>query len=218
MQPDGKKGERYRKRKRKSGEREKKRNRKRSVVFSFVSFSLLCRFLSLVVFSFYRDVVISKKWCTHDVQGGEDSEDASNCRSFFAKEPLIIGLFRGKWLVRIRHPMTLRHPVRGGCRREDMPVSCSILGNPPKHTRTHTQRCHHLKEKTEQTMLFSHSTEMSFSLFTEMSFSHKMASLTSRLRKCHLWCREKTRCSFGVATISRLLQFRCLICRIRSLS
>jgi len=30
------------------------------------------------------------------VQGGEDSEDALSCRSFFAKEPLVIGLFCGK--------------------------------------------------------------------------------------------------------------------------
>jgi len=31
--------------------------------------------------------------------------------SFFAKEPLIIGLFCGKWLIKISHPMRLRHPV-----------------------------------------------------------------------------------------------------------
>ena len=30
------------------------------------------------------------------VQGGEDSKDALSCRSIFAKEPLIIGLFCGK--------------------------------------------------------------------------------------------------------------------------
>jgi len=38
------------------------------------------------------------------VQGGEDSWDALSCRSFFAKEPLIIGLFCGKWPMKIRHP------------------------------------------------------------------------------------------------------------------
>ena len=32
-------------------------------------------------------------------------------RSLSAKEPLIIGLFCGKWPVQIRHPMDLRHPV-----------------------------------------------------------------------------------------------------------
>ena len=33
------------------------------------------------------------------------------CRSLSAKEPLILGLFCGKWPLKIRHPMTLRHPV-----------------------------------------------------------------------------------------------------------
>ena len=32
-------------------------------------------------------------------------------RSFSAKEPPIIGLFCGKWPVKIRHPVGLRHPV-----------------------------------------------------------------------------------------------------------
>ena len=43
--------------------------------------------------------------------GGKDPQDALSCRSFFAKEPLIIGLFCGKWPMEIRHPMTLRHSV-----------------------------------------------------------------------------------------------------------
>jgi len=30
------------------------------------------------------------------------------------KEPLITGLFCGKWPAKIRHPMSLRHPVAGG--------------------------------------------------------------------------------------------------------
>ena len=45
------------------------------------------------------------------LQGGEDPQDALSCRSFFAKEPLIIGLFCGKRPVKIRHSMGLRHPV-----------------------------------------------------------------------------------------------------------
>ena len=51
-------------------------------------------------------------WCILDsfVQGGRDPRDALNCRSFFAKELLIIGLFCGRWRVKIRHPMTLSHP------------------------------------------------------------------------------------------------------------
>jgi len=38
------------------------------------------------------------------IQGGEDSWDALSCRSFFAKEPLIIGLFCIKWPMKIRYP------------------------------------------------------------------------------------------------------------------
>jgi len=34
-----------------------------------------------------------------------------SCRSFSAKEPIIIRLVCGKWPVKIRHPMGLRHPV-----------------------------------------------------------------------------------------------------------
>ena len=47
---------------------------------------------------------------TSSIQGGEDSQDALSCRSFSAKEPLIIGLFFEKWPMKIRHPMILRHP------------------------------------------------------------------------------------------------------------
>jgi len=36
---------------------------------------------------------------------------ALSCRSFSAKEPLIIGLFCEKWPIKIRHSMGLRHPV-----------------------------------------------------------------------------------------------------------
>ena len=46
-----------------------------------------------------------------NLQGGEDSYDTFSCRSFVAKEPLIIGLFCGKWPMKIRHPMTLGHPI-----------------------------------------------------------------------------------------------------------
>ena len=45
------------------------------------------------------------------VQGGQGSLDALSCRSFSAKEPLIIGLFCRKWRTKIRHPRTPRHPV-----------------------------------------------------------------------------------------------------------
>jgi len=46
------------------------------------------------------------------IQGGEDPYDALSCRSLFArKEPLITGLFCGKWTIKKRHPMGFRHPV-----------------------------------------------------------------------------------------------------------
>jgi len=46
-----------------------------------------------------------------EVRDGKDPSDASSCKSIFAKEPWIIGLFCGKWPIRIRYPMGLRHPV-----------------------------------------------------------------------------------------------------------
>jgi len=45
------------------------------------------------------------------LQGVEDPYDALSHGSLSAKEPLIIGLFCGKWPVKIRHTMTLRHSV-----------------------------------------------------------------------------------------------------------
>jgi len=45
------------------------------------------------------------------VQGGEDSKDPLSCRSISTKEPLIIGHFCRKWPIKIRDPMSLRHPV-----------------------------------------------------------------------------------------------------------
>jgi len=45
------------------------------------------------------------------IQGGEDLQDPLSCRSSVAKEPLIIGLFCGKWPIKIRHPKRLLHPV-----------------------------------------------------------------------------------------------------------
>jgi len=45
------------------------------------------------------------------IQGGKDPEDALSCRSYSAKELLIMGLFCGKWPIKIRHPLTRRHTV-----------------------------------------------------------------------------------------------------------
>jgi len=45
------------------------------------------------------------------IQDGEDSKDPLSCRSFSTKEPLNIGHFCGNWPIKIRDPMSLRHPV-----------------------------------------------------------------------------------------------------------
>ena len=64
----------------------------------------------------YKDVASFKSMCCIIfvmcfLQGGEDACDTLSCRSLFAKEPLSIRLFCGKGLVKIRHPLHLRHPV-----------------------------------------------------------------------------------------------------------
>jgi len=51
----------------------------------------------------YIHIYIYQYVCIH-IQGGEDQWDALRCRTFSAKEPLIIGLFCGNWPVKIRHP------------------------------------------------------------------------------------------------------------------
>ena len=58
------------------------------------------------------------------LQSGEDSYDALICRSFLVKEPLITGLFCGKWSVNIWHLMGLRHPVGEGRRSWYDAFSC----------------------------------------------------------------------------------------------
>ena len=45
------------------------------------------------------------------VQCGKDSQDTLSRRSFFAKEPLIIGLCCRKRPLKIRHPISLCHPA-----------------------------------------------------------------------------------------------------------
>jgi len=45
------------------------------------------------------------------IQGCDYSWDPLSCRSFFTKGPPNIGHFCGKWPIKIRDPMSLRHPV-----------------------------------------------------------------------------------------------------------
>ena len=46
------------------------------------------------------------------LQSDQNSKDPLSCISFSAKEPLNIGHFCGKWPIKIRDPMSLRHPVQ----------------------------------------------------------------------------------------------------------
>jgi len=69
------------------------------------------------------------------VQGGEDSQDPLSCRSFSTKEPLNIGHFCGKWLMKKRDPMSLRHPVSWFYE----PAHCNTL----QHTATHCNTLQH---------------------------------------------------------------------------
>ena len=38
----------------------------------------------------------------------------TGCRSFFPKEPLLMGFFCRKWPIKIRHRLHFRHPLQGG--------------------------------------------------------------------------------------------------------
>jgi len=81
----------------------------------------LCRIIHGLKWNWKYDNVkcsaynILKKIRTHSsetpVHGGEDAEDVMSYRSLFAKEPLITWLFSGKWRIKIRHPVGLRHRV-----------------------------------------------------------------------------------------------------------
>ena len=60
-------------------------------------------------------------------QCGKDSQDALSCRSFFAKEPLIIGLFCRKRPPKIRHHMSLCHPAHlSACPASSFQVICVL--------------------------------------------------------------------------------------------
>ena len=75
------------------------------------------------------------------VQGGEDIEDASSCRSFFAKETLIIGLFCRKW------PMTFEKRCTGWRRHR----GCLIM-----YTSCYDIFTQHVSSCTQHTMIHNH--------------------------------------------------------------
>ena len=82
--------------------------------------------------------------------------NALNCRSLFAKEPLIIGLFCGKWPMKMRHPMTLRHSVLVMC--------CDVLlvpqetNNTLQHITTHCNTSHTLQHTATHCNTLQHIT------------------------------------------------------------
>jgi len=53
-------------------------------------------------------------------------KDPLSCRSFSTKEPLNIGHFCGKWHIKIRDPMSLRHPV-SDVRRTDFQSASGMI-------------------------------------------------------------------------------------------
>jgi len=62
-----------------------------------------------------RETFISHHFSTimHQLSTGRRKcMDVLSCASLSAKEPLILELFCGKWPIKIRHPLTLHHPVR----------------------------------------------------------------------------------------------------------
>ena len=105
---------------------------------------------------------------TSPIQGGEDPQDALTYRSFTAKEPLIAGLFCGKWHVKIRHPMTIRHTVP---RQLVCPFdsSYSRRGDVMSHIWmshvTHTNESHHGNVSATAQVWMSHVTHVSESYF-----------------------------------------------------
>ena len=65
------------------------------------------------------------------LQGGEDSQDPLSCISFSTKETLNIGHFCGKWPIRIRDPMSLRHPVLNLLHKVAVELTFETKKSPP---------------------------------------------------------------------------------------
>ena len=70
--------------------------------------------------------------------GGEDPQDALNCGSLSAKEPLIIWLFCGKCCAMIGHSMGLRHSVLITCHETQTDWMLVYYTHACVHTRTGT--------------------------------------------------------------------------------
>jgi len=63
--------------------------------------------------SFICDTTHSSALCRPPRTGWRNPIGCPNSQVIFAKEPLIIGLFCGENLIKIRYPMIPRHPVFG---------------------------------------------------------------------------------------------------------
>ena len=104
-----------------------------------------CVELDTIIRSVFEGTLRPNTW----LQGGEVSWDALSRMSFFAKEPLIIGLFCGKLPMKIRHPMgvaTLQpyllqrphHAVKWARAHTHNPL-LSLFLTPTRHTAIQTQ-------------------------------------------------------------------------------
>ena len=92
--------------------------------------------------TYTRDVYV-QYMCNICVQSGEDAQDALRYRSLSAKELLIIGLFGGKWPIKIRVAKMRRMPYRyfhfpqqriimsGSVAERDLQLKASYASSPP---------------------------------------------------------------------------------------
>jgi len=123
----------------------------------------------------------------------------SRHKSFPAKEPLIIGLFCGKWPMKIRHPMTLRHPVQQ-----------SLQGERDKRWQT-------LQQSLQQETIYATRHDDSQQQMIHSLWQFPLRSLRPQSLEM-IWLKNNFHDSFhwkcyGVATTSRLLKIIGFFCK-----
>jgi len=150
----------------------------------------------------YKWVMSINKSChLYEVQGGEDPCDAVTCMSLSAKESLTTGLFCGKWPIKTRHPMGLRHPVQTSHLSSDCDMSCLCVTHIHESCQTcgyvmlHIWMCHvthmhesgHTCEGVMSCRCMSHVTHKKESCHTDESvMSHMcMGHVTHMNESCH---------------------------------
>jgi len=91
----------------------------------------VCVFMCVLVVSQWQkhhsQVQIVKSHLVALLQGGENAQNALNCRSLSAKEPLITGLFCGKRPIQIRHSVHPHNPVPNGLLESELVTIYSRL-------------------------------------------------------------------------------------------